>query len=116
MSLVELRKSHQSDAVSGGAMDRVIVRKTLDRRIIIAGAVAAVLLLVLVFWLFAPRSDSMTVAQDRLTISEAQAGTSWARPQAGPHRWTRDSRSPKAGSVLLAAGEGARARGERRRE
>jgi len=75
MSLVELRKSHQSDAVSGGAMDRVIVRKTLDRRIIIAGAVAAVLLLVLVFWLFAPRSDSMTVAQDRLTISEAQAGT-----------------------------------------
>ena len=75
MSLVELRKSGQSEAVTGGAMDKVIVRKKLDRRIVIGGAVAAVLLVVLIFWLFAPRADSMTVAQDRLTISEAQAGT-----------------------------------------
>ena len=75
MSLVELRKSRQSEPVTGGAMDKVIVRKKLDRRIIIGGAVAAVLLVVLVFWLFAPRGDSMTIAQDRLTMSEAQAGT-----------------------------------------
>ena len=75
MSLVELRKSGQSEPVTGGAMDKVIVRKRLDRRIVIGGAVAAVLLVALVFWLFAPRADSMTVAQDRLTISEAQSGT-----------------------------------------
>src|SRR5690242_11444863 len=75
MSLVELRQSGRSEAVSGGAMDKVVERKRLDRRIIIGGAVAAVLLLLLVFWLFAPRADSMTVTRDRLTISEAQSGT-----------------------------------------
>ena len=74
MSLVELRKS-RSEPVSGGAMDRVVERKRLDRRILIAGGAAAVLLLILIFWLFAPRSDSMTVTRDRLTISEAQSGT-----------------------------------------
>jgi HlyD family secretion protein len=75
MSLVELRGSSRSEAVSGGAMDRIVERKRIDRRIIIAGAVTAVLLLVLIFWLFAPRADSMTVPQDRLTISEARSGT-----------------------------------------
>jgi HlyD family secretion protein len=75
MSLVELRKSERSEAVSGGAMDRVIVRKRLDRRIVIAGAAAAVILLLLLFWFFAPRADSMTVARDRLTISQVQSGT-----------------------------------------
>jgi HlyD family secretion protein len=73
--LVELRQSGRSEAVSGGAMDKVVVRKRLDRRIIIAGAAAAVLLLILLFWLFAPRADSMTVARDRLSIAEAQMGT-----------------------------------------
>ena len=75
MSLVELRHSGRSEAISGGAMDKVVVRRRLDRRIVIGGAVAGVLLLVLLFWLFAPRADSMTVARDRLTISQAQQGT-----------------------------------------
>ena len=75
MSLVELRQPSHSDAVSGGAMDRVVVRKRLDKRIIIGGGAAAVLLLILLFWLFAPRSDSLTVAQDRLSIAAAQSGT-----------------------------------------
>jgi HlyD family secretion protein len=74
VSLVELRQSH-SDAVSGGAMDRVVVRKRLDKKIIIGGAAAAALLLIILFWLFAPRSDSLTVAQDRLSIATAQSGT-----------------------------------------
>jgi len=56
-------------------MDRVVVRKRIDRRILIAGGIAAILLLVLLFWLFAPRADSMSVARDRLTISQAQSGT-----------------------------------------
>ena len=75
MSLVELRQHSHSDPVSGGAMDRVVVRKRLDKRIIIGGGAAAVLLLILLFWLFAPRSDSLTVAQDRLSIAAAQSGT-----------------------------------------
>jgi HlyD family secretion protein len=74
VSLVELRQPNHSDAVSGGAMDRVVVRKRLDKRIIIGGAAAAALALILLFWLFAPRSDSMTVAQDRLSISTAESG------------------------------------------
>jgi HlyD family secretion protein len=75
VSLVELRRSGGSEAVSGGAMDRVVVRRRIDPRILIAGACAVVLLLVVLFWLFAPRADSMTVAQDRLTVSTAQSGT-----------------------------------------
>jgi HlyD family secretion protein len=73
VSLVELRQ--KSEAVSGGAMDKVVVRKRIDPRILIAGAVAAVLLVVVIFWMFAPRADSMSVAQDRLSISAAQSGT-----------------------------------------
>ncbi|MFL6752968.1 MAG: efflux RND transporter periplasmic adaptor subunit, partial [Sphingomicrobium sp.] len=72
---MELRQPNRSDAVSGGAMDRVVVRRRLDKRIVIAGAAAAALLLVLVFLLFAPRSDSVTVARDRLSISTVQSGT-----------------------------------------
>jgi HlyD family secretion protein len=74
VSLVELRRSSRSEPVSGGAMDRVVARKRIDPRLLIAGGVAAVLILVVLFWLFAPRADSMTVARDRLTISEAQSG------------------------------------------
>jgi HlyD family secretion protein len=75
VSLVELRQSHGPEPISGGAMDRVVVRKKLDRRIIIGGAAVAALLLILLFWLFAPRADSMTVARERLAIATAQSGT-----------------------------------------
>ena len=75
MSLVELRQARRSDAVSGGAMDRVVVRKRIDRRILIGGAAAAVVLLILIFWLFAPRSDSLSVARDRLAIASVESGT-----------------------------------------
>jgi HlyD family secretion protein len=75
VSLVELRQANRSEAVSGGAMDRVVVRKRLDRRIIIAGAAGAALILIAFFWLFAPRSDSVSVARDRLTVSTIASGT-----------------------------------------
>jgi len=55
-------------------MDRVVVRKRIDRRILIAGAGAAVILLILIFWLFAPRADSLTVSRERLAISPVQSG------------------------------------------
>lgn len=74
MSLVELKRGERSEAVSGGAMDRVVKRTRLDRRIVIGGAAAAILLLVLIFWLFAPRADSMSVARDRLTIAPVERG------------------------------------------
>ncbi|GAA3893089.1 efflux RND transporter periplasmic adaptor subunit [Sphingomonas limnosediminicola] len=56
-------------------MDRVVVRKKIDKRILIGGAAAAVLVLVSIFWLFAPRSDSMSVTRDRLTIATIESGT-----------------------------------------
>ena len=56
-------------------MDRVVVRKRIDKRILIAGAAAAVLLVIILFWLFAPRADSMSVNQDRLAISAVESGT-----------------------------------------
>ena len=75
MSLVELRQSGRSEAVSGGAMDRVVERKRIDRRLLIAGGAGAALILILIFWLFAPSADSMTISRDRLTISQAESGT-----------------------------------------
>ena len=59
MSLVELRQATRSDAVSGGAMDKVIERRTIDKRILIAGATAVAFVLILLFWLFAPSAGSM---------------------------------------------------------
>ena len=75
MSLVELRQPKHSEPVSGGAMDRIVERKRLDKRFVIGGAAAAALLLILLFWLFAPRADSVTVARDRLAIAAVQSGT-----------------------------------------
>jgi len=75
VSLVELRRPSQSEAVSGGAMDRVVERKRIDKRILIGGAAAATLLLIILFWLFAPRADSLSVNQDRLAISAVESGT-----------------------------------------
>src|SRR5690349_16397891 len=74
MSLVELRRASREEAVSGGAMDRVVERKRLDKRLLIAGASSAVLLLIVLFWLFAPRSDTMSVSRDRLSISPVESG------------------------------------------
>ena len=74
MSLVELRQSKRDDAVSGGAMDRVVERKRIDRKYVIAASAALGLLLILLFWMFAPRADSQAVSRDRLTISEVQSG------------------------------------------
>jgi len=56
-------------------MDRVVERKRIDPRLLYGGSAAAILLLVLIFWLFAPRSDSLTVARDRLAIATAENGT-----------------------------------------
>jgi HlyD family secretion protein len=74
VSLVELRRSSRSEPVSGSGMDRVVVRKRIDPRLLIGGGAGAILLLVLLFWFFAPRADSMTVPRDRLTIDTVKSG------------------------------------------
>jgi HlyD family secretion protein len=74
VSLVELRQPGRSEAVTGGAMDRVVERRQIDKKILIGGAAGAALLLILLFWLFAPRSDSQSVSRDRLTISTTRMG------------------------------------------
>ena len=56
-------------------MDRSSNASGSTRKSSIAGGVAAVLLLILLFWLFAPRADSISVTRDRLAISAAQSGT-----------------------------------------
>jgi HlyD family secretion protein len=75
MSVMEFRKaSAESEAVSGDAMDRVVHRKMIDKRILIAGAAGIALLLIVLFWLFAPRSGSQSVSADRLGISVVEKG------------------------------------------
>jgi HlyD family secretion protein len=74
MSLIELRQPKRDDPISGGAMDKVVDSKRIDKRILIAAGAAAILILILIFVFFAPRSDSMTVARDRLSIAAAQNG------------------------------------------
>ena len=75
MSLVELRQANRSEAVSGGNMDKVVVRKKIDKRILIGGAGGAALLLILLFWLFAPRAGSQSVSAERLGIATVENGT-----------------------------------------
>ena len=75
MSVVRMTSPQPSAALSGGAMDRVIPRRRIDRRLLAAGGGVAALLLALVFWLFAPSGNSQTVAADRLTIAEVTKGT-----------------------------------------
>jgi HlyD family secretion protein len=72
---MEFRKTAgEGEAVSGGNMDRVVVRKAIDKRILIGGAGGAALLLILLFWLFAPRAGSQSVSADRLGIAAVENG------------------------------------------
>lgn len=59
---------------SGSGMDRVVETRRLPKWAKFAGAGAAVLLALLLFWWFAPARNSQTIAADRLTISTVQKG------------------------------------------
>jgi HlyD family secretion protein len=73
MSVVRIKES-EGRPQSGGGMDRVVERKGLPNQVKIGLAVAGVLLLGLLFYLFAPTANSQTVEASRLTISTAQRG------------------------------------------
>jgi len=55
-------------------MDKVVERKRIDKRILIAAGAAGVLLFVILFWLFAPSANSQSVNPDRLSIANVQQG------------------------------------------
>jgi HlyD family secretion protein len=75
MSVMEFRKAAgETEAVSGGNMDRVVDKKRIDKRILIGGGAGAALLLIILFWLFAPRAGSQSVSADRLGISVVENG------------------------------------------
>ena len=76
MSVMEFRHPPgEGEPVSGGNMDKVVVRKKIDKRILIGGAGGAALLLILLFWLFAPRAGSQSVSAERLGIATVENGT-----------------------------------------
>lgn len=75
MSLAELRQFGHSDPVSGTAMDRTIAHKGINKRILIWAAAAGTIALLVLFWSFAPRADTLTVPRDRLSIAAVQEGT-----------------------------------------
>lgn len=75
MSVVRMDKPERDGAaISGGAMDRAIPSRKLDRRILVGGGAAAILIIVLLFWLFAPRAGTQSIAADRATISTVSKG------------------------------------------
>ncbi len=75
MSVLKLERSESaSAAVTGGAMDKVVITKRIDRRLLIAGGVAAAILLIALFWVFAPRAGEQSVPAERLTISPVTKG------------------------------------------
>lgn len=76
MSVVRLDKPEPapSRAVAGAAMDREVVRRGIDRRWLIAGGGAALLMVALLFWLYAPRQGSQSIAADRATVSTVTRG------------------------------------------
>ena len=58
-----------------GGMDRVIEKRRIPRWAKFAGAGAAVLLLLIVAWLWAPRGSSQTIEADRIAVSAVRQGT-----------------------------------------
>src|SRR5687768_12588679 len=73
MSVVQIKET-EGKPQSGGGMDRVVERKGLSREVKIGLAAAGVVLLALLFYFYAPASNSQTVEASRLTISTAQRG------------------------------------------
>ncbi len=73
MSVVQI-KNEGDRPVSGGGMDKVVDRKGLPTKVKIGLAAVAALLLVGLFYWFAPTANSQTIESSRVTISTAQRG------------------------------------------
>ncbi len=75
MSVVRLPADRADAPVSGSGMDRVIERKRLPKPVLIGGVAAVVALAAILFWWFAPRGGTQSVAADRVTIGSVTRGT-----------------------------------------
>ncbi|MCA1652887.1 MAG: efflux RND transporter periplasmic adaptor subunit [Sphingomicrobium sp.] len=76
MSVVILEKNGPDRAgpSSGGAMDRVVERKRIDRRLLAALALVGAAILLLAFLRFAPNASSQTIAADRVSVGQVTSG------------------------------------------
>lgn len=75
MSVVRMQsETPGSTAVSGGAMDRVVERRTIPLKHKIAGGVLAAALLGGVAWWQMPDGQSQTISADRVTVSTVTQG------------------------------------------
>ena len=75
MSVIRMQSNDSAPkAQSGSGMDRVVESRALPRNVKIAIGAAAVLLLVVLFWLFAPTANSQSVPMERLTVSNVERG------------------------------------------
>jgi HlyD family secretion protein len=72
MSVVRMTKSESPQ--SGGAMDREVARSGLSTRVKIGLGAIGLLLLLALFYYFAPSANSQTVPASRLTISTVTQG------------------------------------------
>lgn len=75
MSVIPLEKPESKHAaISGGAMDREIQVRRIDRRLLGGGAALAAMLLLTMFWYFAPSSNAQSIAAERATVSTVTKG------------------------------------------
>jgi len=72
MSVVRIQKNDSPQ--SGGGMDRVVETRKLSNPVKIGLAVAGAVILLAVFYFFAPSANSQTVPVSRLTISQVTQG------------------------------------------
>ncbi len=73
MSVIRMKES-EAKPQSGGGMDRVVARKGLSKEVKIGLGGAGILLLALLFYLFAPDANSQTVESSRITVSTVERG------------------------------------------
>ena len=77
MSVVRMNSEAKSprEPVSGGAMDKVVERRTLSNKLKAGIAAGALAIAGIAFYAYAPSGNSQTVAAERVTVSTVQRGT-----------------------------------------
>jgi HlyD family secretion protein len=70
----DARAAEPDRPASGSGMDRAVAASRFTPRVNLAVGLAVAVVLAALFWLYAPRGNSQTVAQERLTISEVTDG------------------------------------------
>ncbi|HEX5183847.1 MAG TPA: efflux RND transporter periplasmic adaptor subunit [Allosphingosinicella sp.] len=74
MGVIRMQSNEQARPQSGGGMDRVVEGRRFPKQAKIGAGIVGLLLLVALFYYFAPRANSEAIPADRLTISAVQKG------------------------------------------